>query len=177
MNKAVPAEVTEPHVRAATVPDAAAIAAVQHRSWEAAYRQLEPATWMDGWTLERRTAGWARRLAQAGIAVWVAGPGDGPIAGFCGLALPSRDDDGDEDTAEITSFYVDPGSWRGGIGRALMQWTLDDLGTRGFTEVTLWVFDANARARAFYETFGFTADGAAQTLPDEPPEMRLRRFV
>ena len=164
-------------VRPAAVPDATQIAAIHGRGWEAAYRGLEPTAWMDGWTLDRRVAGWTERLSMPGVAVWVAERDDGTLSGFCGLSLPSRDDDGDEDTAEITAFYVDPGTWRGGIGRTLMEAALGDLDGRGFTEVTLWVFDANARARAFYETFGFAADGAAQTLPDEPPEMRLRRFV
>jgi ribosomal protein S18 acetylase RimI-like enzyme len=109
--------------------------------------------------------------------VWVVDGEQGELAGFCAMALPTRDEDGDEDTAEITAFYVDPSAWRGGIGRALMEAALGDLGGRGFTEVTLWAFDANARARAFYESFGFTADGAARTPSNEPLEIRMRRFV
>jgi len=45
-------------------------------------------------------------------------------------------------------------------GRELMTATLDFLANLGYTQVTLWVLDTNARARRFYEAAGFRADGA-----------------
>jgi RimJ/RimL family protein N-acetyltransferase len=37
---------------------------------------------------------------------------------------------------------------------------LASLRELGYTEATLWSFDANARANAFYEHHGFRRDGA-----------------
>lgn len=36
---------------------------------------------------------------------------------------------------------------------------LAGLEQAGFSQVTLWVLDANERARRFYQRFGFTDDG------------------
>jgi len=70
---------------------------------------------------------------------------------------------------------VEPGSWRRGIGRLLLEAALARLRDGGWRQATLWVFAANDRARAFYERFGFAADGAE--LVDDaggPPEIRMR---
>jgi hypothetical protein len=39
---------------------------------------------------------------------------------------------------------------------------LDALAGFGFGEATLWVLDANERARRFYEAGGWSTDGAAK---------------
>jgi hypothetical protein len=40
-----------------------------------------------------------------------------------------------------------------------MHWITMKLES-GFDRVTLWALEANRRARSFYESFGFTPDGA-----------------
>lgn len=138
-------------VRRATVDDAAAIASVHVASWEGAYRGLVPDAWLEERTLQARTVMWRRVLDQPRVAfVFVA-----------------------EDTAEISALSVDPRHWRTGAGRALMDAALGELAARGFMVVTLRVFEANPRARAFYATCGFTTDDGARQ--GEPPEIRVRR--
>ena len=63
-------------------------------------------------------------------------------------------------TAEISALYIDPSRWRSGVGRALLAEALARLRAAEWSEVTLWVLAGNAPARAFYERFGFAADGA-----------------
>ena len=84
---------------------------------------------------------------------------DGELLGVsaCG---ESRDDDVDESVGEVRSFFVAPGRWRGGVGRALMDGVLDSLRERGYAEATVWSFAANDRANAFYEAHGFARDGS-----------------
>jgi len=53
---------------------------------------------------------------------------------------------------------VTPEHWGEGIGRDLMLSSVDALVTCGFREATLWVLDANNRARRFYETSGWAVD-------------------
>lgn len=84
---------------------------------------------------------------------------EGSLAGFTGCGI-SRDSDVGPEAGEIWSFFVAVGRWRGGVGRALMAAALGDLRLRGYAQATVWSFEGNARANAFYEAQGFTRDGA-----------------
>jgi GNAT superfamily N-acetyltransferase len=154
--------------RAARRSDAAAIAGVHGRSWSAAYRELIPPSVLGGMTLEGGTRAWDERLAEpAGPPAFVAEDDAGSIVGFVALAMPARDDDATPLTAEITALYVDPPSWRGGVGSALLATALDRLRRDGFETAILWVLVGNEPARRFYERYGFVADGTV--VAHEPP--------
>ena len=105
---------------------------------------------------------------------------DGEVLGIstCG---ESRDDDVDESVGEIRNFFVAPGRWGGGVGRALMEGALDALRERGYSTATVWSFAANDRANAFYEALGFTRDGAEEDSTGEEwagiPGIRYRRSL
>jgi GNAT superfamily N-acetyltransferase len=58
------------------------------------------------------------------------------------------------------AFFVRPAVWRSGVGSDLMRAALSELHELGYTEATVWSFDANARANSFYEHHGFKRDGA-----------------
>jgi hypothetical protein len=55
-----------------------------------------------------------------------------------------------------------------------MSAALERLAAAGFSEVTLWVLDANARARRFYQVDGFRADGAVKI--DDRGTFQLREL-
>lgn len=75
--------------------------------------------------------------------------------------------DPDETTrGHLQALYVDPGHWGRGIGRALHDVALDHLRASGFRVAVLWVIEANVRARAMYERWGWRA---APTRPAEVP--------
>jgi ribosomal protein S18 acetylase RimI-like enzyme len=148
-------------IRPARATDAPAIADVHVRAWRAAYAGLVPAPMLARLSVANREAGWRDIIATGEETTRVLLATNGPsVAGFCALALPSRDEDAGPDTAELSAFYVDPDRWRGGIGRALLDTALAQLRSAGWEEVTLWVLAANHPARAFYATLGFTTDGA-----------------
>jgi GNAT superfamily N-acetyltransferase len=127
-------------------------------------------------SVTRREREWRERLEQPGSprSVLLA-ERDGTPAGFCSVLTPSRDEDTAPGTAEIEAIYVDPKLWRRGVGRALMDESLSRLRTRGWREVTLWMFDGNTNAQAFYAPLGFAPDGA-EHVPDwsGKKEIRLR---
>ena len=59
------------------------------------------------------------------------------------------------------SVYVHD-DWQGkGIGRALLRQVTDELVAMGYSEAVLWVVPENARARALYESEGWSADGSS----------------
>lgn len=45
--------------------------------------------------------------------------------------------------------------WGKGYGSAMMEYVLAQLQRKGYKSVILWVFEANTRARKFYEKHGF----------------------
>ena len=76
--------------------------------------------------------------------------------------------------AELRNLYVAPAAWGSGAGRELMRTALDWLAACGVEEAYLWVGEANARARRFYEREGWTPDGEKRDSPLGPPEVRYR---
>lgn len=148
-------------IRRATVDDAHGIAEVQVKTWRVAYRGHMPDDFLDNLSVERRTAVW-RQVSQApDQAIFVSENSEGAIVGFVSLC-PSRDEDAQLSTGEVAAIYVLPDSWSGGQGKDLMDAAIHEGRTRGFSEITLWVLEGNQRARRFYETYGFTSDGATK---------------
>ena len=165
-------------VRPATADDARAIASVHVRAWEAAYRGILPDDVLDGLSVDAREVVWREWLSEpdATRLTLVAAGDDARISGFCTAALPSRDDDARERTAEIAATYVDPRLWRTGVGTALLDAALAELRAGGYEHATLWVLRDNALARRFYARYGFRPDGRESR--HEPtggqPTVRLR---
>jgi ribosomal protein S18 acetylase RimI-like enzyme len=148
-------------VRKATIEDAAGIARVHVRAWQVAYRGHIPDEYLDSLDVEKRTKMWRQLTRDANKIVLIAEDGESGVIGFSALGA-SRDAEASTDTAEVLAIYVRPEKWQRGIGRALLSASLDQLRTRGFDQVTLWVLDKNKRARSFYESFGFSHDGAVK---------------
>ena len=68
----------------------------------------------------------------------------------------------DESVGELYAIYVQPESWGGGIGQALMDEVLSRLRDEGFREAVLWVLEDNPRTRRFYELAGWREDGGVK---------------
>lgn len=164
-------------VRRAQVDDAHAIAAVHVRTWQAAYRGQVPDAILDGLSVEQRTRSWSQIIARsmppaAGAFVL---EDDGEVCGFVHIA-PSRDEDAGEEAGELTAIYVAPEFWGSGGGALLMECALAGLREAGCSEATLWVLDANVRARRFYESRGWTPDGAVKVDQREGFELHEVRY-
>lgn len=132
---------------------------------------------------EERAARWRGRIGEAGdpeSPTFVAVDRADAVLGFVHTG-PSRDDDAPPARfAELYTLYVDPAWWRRGIGSLLADAVVAFWHPRRIEAVTLWVFEANADARAFYEAAGWIADGARQVddFGDAAPvEVRYRRSV
>lgn len=151
-------------VRTAAVRDAAGIAAVHVRAWQAGYRGLLPDELLDALSVQEREQQWRERLSGASrewVTTLVAVEHE-RISGFCSLAAPSRDVDAAPRTAELAALYVAPDRWGEGLGELLLQAALERLAGGGarWDVLTLWVLEGNARALAFYDRFGLAPDGA-----------------
>lgn len=137
------------HIRSAETPDAAAIWAVESRSFS------------DPWSL----SGIGEMLASANTRTLVA-EADGAVAGF--LVARSIREEG-----EILNLAVLPEHRRRGLGRELLTAGLDWLSKGGVREVYLEVRQSNAAALAMYRARGFRPVGVRTDYYRNPREDAL----
>jgi GNAT superfamily N-acetyltransferase len=148
-------------LRPARTADLPLVGDLHFRSRAAAYAHLlRPSTlefggdgglaawWTERWKWEQET----HRLTVATV--------DDGLVGFTYIG-PSPD----EGVTELYAIHVDPSYVGTGVGRQLMEDALPHLGPRA----VLWVLPGNERARRFYESGGWRADGATRvdTMGDE----------
>ena len=159
-------------IRDATPEDAAAIAEVHVRSWRSAYRGMIPVEVLDALSVVQRERNWRERLLLAttadAIPFTLVAELAGAVRGFCNVSRLDADAE-----ATIGALYLEPAHLRAGIGSALLATALARLRDAGRDDVVLWVLEENRAARAFYERFGFAADGARERLVGAP-EIRMR---
>ena len=152
-------------LRPATIDDARAIAEVHVASWLAAYRGLVPDEVLDAQSVDVRAAQWDEWLHKGETRTLVAGGVDGFVTFR-------------ETSGEVAALYVAPDRARRGIGSALIDAAHAALHAAGRDEAQLWVFEANAPARAFYTAHGYVPDGARMVHERTGvPEIRLCRSL
>ena len=178
-----------PRVRPAILDDAPAIADAHVRGWRTAYRGLVPDGVLDSMDVDTRSAWWRTRLRTSTHPrddewVWVVESdvdtgGHAAVVGFA-ITGPARDEAAPppKGAGEVFAIYMTPEYIGQGLGRVLFAHAVEDLEDRGFRPVVVWVFEANPRARRFYEAAGFRADGARHAIDfggEGIPELRYRR--
>lgn len=169
-------------LRFARVEDAPAIAAVHVAAWRATYRGLFPDEVLDGLSVDEFAKRHTARITApnpADARVWVAETPRG-IVGFS-IGGSARDADLPPGSGEVYAIYLLPDALGRGIGRDLFTKSLATLREQGKPEVVVWVAEANARARRFYESAGLALDPTAapksavwQGRDLGVPELRLR---
>lgn len=68
--------------------------------------------------------------------------------------------------AELICIHSLPNNWHKGFGSKMMDMVLEDIKKSGYSEVVLWVFRDNLRARAFYEGNGFVLNDVTKAAFD-----------
>ena len=120
------------NIRLATLPHAAALAAIEQTQPQAA-----------GWG----KAGFASELAQACSHIWCAERG-GELVGFVAVRAVA-------DSAEILNVAVHAHHTGRGVGSNLLNYVLQELARQGVRQVSLEVAQDNAAALALYTRAGF----------------------
>lgn len=142
-------------IRHARSGEGTAISAVRVASWRAAYRGLMPDEILDGMEVDGSRWDEAIRTATPHTSLLVVDDD----AGIQGFSVLGPDRDGADDTGEIVAIYLHPDVWDRGYGWALMEHTVVEMREHGFRRAVLWVLSTNERARRFYETAAWIADG------------------
>ncbi len=149
-------------IREARPSDARAIAEVHVEGWRWGYRGILPDEHLDGLSVDEREArlapgphrsdAWRRAVrCRRRRLMWSASSATGP-----------REDDfapPPPDAAEVYAIYLLEEVQRTGVGRALLERATEAMRANGYRHAVLWVFEANDRARRFYEAAGWSPDG------------------
>ncbi|WP_435332750.1 GNAT family N-acetyltransferase [Haloarchaeobius sp. TZWWS8] len=134
--------------RHATVDDIDALQRVAQRSWEQDYPAIvSRESIVEGvheWYSDDRLEA---DIRAADTSVLVAADGD-TVVGFAHGIV-------DDDTGTLMRVYVDPDHRGDGVGRALVEYAMDDFETRGVDRVESMVLTANEPGNAFYHRLGF----------------------
>ena len=159
--------------------DADEMARVNAAGWREGYRGMVPDERLD----HLPEADWRRQM-RAGLSeprldsFTRIAQLDGEFAGYCFVAAPGRDEPDESNTAELVAIYVEPGLWRRGVGRALIEEAIAQARELSYEWMVLWTFEQNQRALGFYRDAGFELDGASRPfVPIGTPTVRMRRSL
>ncbi len=147
-------------IRKAVPGDEAALAFIQTESWKAAFSLILSPELLEKMTNIQQSTEMYRHLLQNH-------KGNGYI-----LSVDNRphgiawwDSTREQDMpgyAEIICIHSLPENWHRGYGSKMMDRLLSDIACAGYSDVMLWVFAENKRARRFYEAKGFHRTGRTQ---------------
>ena len=146
----------EVQIAVATADDCRAIAEVQVRSWQFAYRDILPAAYLASLSVSERESKWCRVIENKRSHVQLAQMSR-QVIGFVSYG-PSRDDDAPSGCAEVYAIYVHPSFLSTGVGCQLWLAALQQVRAEDYKTITLWVIAGNDRAVRFYERAGFLAE-------------------
>ena len=159
-------------IRLATLYDAKCCADIHAKSWEFAYRDIVSKDIIDKHNI-RWPMIWDKMLANNTNSHYVV-IYDSIIIGFLTIAI-SRDDDLNKSFYEIIGLYLSPQYISRGFGKLTMDWIKQEVKSRGYDKISLWVLEENTHARKFYEKAGFKADG--KNKPSGLADAREVRYI
>jgi ribosomal protein S18 acetylase RimI-like enzyme len=126
-------------------------------TWQQAYAGLLPADRLAGLDPVARAAMWRRSLRPeySSTTTLVARDASDQIVGFVSVG-PTRDEEAPA-PLEVWALYLLAHVQGSGLADTLVELSLGDR------DASMWVFEDNPRARAFYRRHGFVEDGATST--------------
>jgi ribosomal protein S18 acetylase RimI-like enzyme len=139
-------------LRDASAADSAALAELHRRTALHAYAHIFPPEAPKP-TLESLVEDWQHRLHRADPrqACAIAEHDTNPVG-----VIVAGTDPRNPSRGQLSRLYVDPSFWGRGIGTRLYERAIEHLRAQGFSTASLWVLEANAHARRWYEQRGWT---------------------
>lgn len=141
---------------------------VHYTSWQETYKGLVDATYLNEMSIEKcveMAKRWPDNILVAKI--------DGKVVGFVSYGKSPNADL--ENAGEIFALYVLKYYQHQKIGLALMNAAFEHL--KDFKTIVLWVLKGNEHAIHFYETYGFSFDGASEEIVLGTTNTELRMLL
>lgn len=149
-------------IRWAVYDDAEDLGTIHSQGWKAAYKNIIPDKVLRLITAQERKKRFEEAIIDKTQETAVLTK-DNKVIGFCTLGA-NRDEDLDDSYGEIWGIYLLPQYWGRGLGKALINWGIQELAQRGYDKISLWVLKDNIIARNFYEKIGFLFDGTVKDI-------------
>lgn len=163
-------------IRRAVTGDSKSLANIIVESWRSAYSDLIPEDEITKFLDKQKRQQQFERFIEDGEIVLI-GSYDGI---HCGLVFANKDNDEQlEECGSIYSIYLLEEYWGKGLSIRLMNEVISILKAEGCKKVSLWVYEANTRARQFYEKCGFIFDGTKKysRFSNKPIELRYLKQI
>ena len=164
-------------LRPATAGDVDDIAALHAENWRRSYRGALRDEYLDGDILPERLAVWRPRLSEPTATAATIVAVDDASDALLGFAHTIADEDPAWGSL-LDNLHVVPDRKREGIGRSLLRATAEWVeGTARAPVLHLWVLEANAPARRFYEVLGAADVGGDVWVPPGGGLAPRRRYA
>ncbi|MGH3472771.1 MAG: GNAT family N-acetyltransferase [Nocardioidaceae bacterium] len=152
-------------VRPPRPDDVDRLAEINLQSWRAAYAGIVPQGFLDAMDARQYEQKWRDRLADPSKPTMCVAVIDGVVSSYA-VGGPYRQQQdappGDvtgPQLGEIYAIYSHPQMWGRGAGLAVHETMLATLAVAGYTELALWVLQANDASRRWYSRRGWKPDG------------------
>ena len=161
-------------IRPAVTADADAMARAFINAWRQAYPGVVPGSVLEALDYDQ-TARWlADLIVRRTEGETDVAERDGQVIGFVRYGVVPEE----VSAGHVFGLYVDPAAAGQGVGQALVRHAEQRLRERGCVAVSLYVFEANERARRLYTRAGYRPDGATRVeLAYQANEVRMRKAL
>ena len=140
-------------IRKAEPGDEKILAHIQTESWKAAFADiLSPEELVRCTNQQKAEQMYHSVLRREGCNMAIEFVADQP---HCVAAWGKNRCDLGDTVGELICIHSLQNNWAKGYGSAMMEYVLARFKQEGYKFVILWVFEANTRARKFYEKHGF----------------------
>ena len=161
-------------IRNAVCGDERVLAYIQTESWKAAFAGILPPDELERCTnLQKAEDMYCGILRREGCHMAIEFIDDRP---HCIAAWGKNRCDLGDTVGELICIHSLQDNWAKGYGSAMMDYVLAVLQQQGYDSVILWVFEANTRARKFYEKHGFSLTEEKKMINDIAEVMYMRNL-
>jgi len=125
--------------------------------WQSAYKGIVPDEYLNNMSaeLEQRVEKYKNTLSNPGDCEYYCVMLSNKMIGFITINPCTR---------EIWAIYLSKEFWGSGYGKEMLDFSINRLNRERPSEISLWVFEDNGRARRFYEKNNFTFDGTKRSV-------------
>lgn len=154
-------------VKKAAMQDVAAISQIHAASWKEAYKGLVPQAYLDQLKNDFWEAAFTQWIGDKRLEVLLLLDSSTPVGT---VAYGKARDERYSSYGEIVSLYVLPSYFGRGVGKELLEASIQELYKMQYKGIYLWVLKENHRARKFYEKnqFMFTGMELLDTIMEQP---------